>query len=253
MKQQGNRQMKRAALPIVMLGLLLSSNIGSAVASDADELRDRAKAMRAKAAALAEQGNKDHARRIELEAEELLEIAERLEASNNGKFGKDVGPSIDREAFQLKDRLQDLLHKERSMRDGNAAGSDLQRVREEISEIERSLQKIHRHHPDKAENRPEFRAQIAKLEKAGHRIHQLRVAAEHLKLAEEHDLAHKVMEKAGIIERDVHEAKRRLAAEMHPELDQMNGKPDVVAQLKEENERLKNELRELKQNFDKRR
>jgi hypothetical protein len=61
------------------------------------------------------------------------------------------------------------------------------------------------------------------------------------------------MEKAGIIERDVHEAKRRLAAEMHPELDQMNGKPDVVAQLKEENERLKNELRELKQNFDKRR
>lgn len=245
--------MKRIAFPIVILALFLFSNIGSIFASDVDELRDRAKAMRAKAAVLAEQGSKEQARRIEMEAEELLEIAERLEVSTNGKLGKDAGPNIDREAFQLKDRLQDLLHKERSLRDGNAAGSDLQRVSEEISDIERSLQKIHRQHPDKAENRPEFRAQIAKLEKAGRRIHQLRVAAEHLKLAEEHDLAHKAMEKAEIIERDVHEAKRRLAAEMHPELDQNKGKPDLVAQLKEENERLKNELRELKQNFDKRR
>ena len=245
--------MKRIAFPFVMLGLFLFSNVGSIFASDIDELRDRAKAMRAKAVLLLEQGNKEHARRIEMEAEELLEIAERLEASTNGKIGKDAGPNIDREAFQLKDRLQDLLHKERSMRDGNAAGSDLQRVREEISEIERSLQKIHRQHPDKAENRPEFRAQIAKLEKAGQRIHQLRVAAEHLKLADEHDLAHKVMEKAETIERDVQAAKWRLAAEMNPELDQNKGKPDVVAQLKDENERLKNELRELKQNFDKRR
>ena len=88
--------MIRIAFPVVMLGLFLFSNIGSIFASDIDELRDRAKALRAKAAVLAEQGNKEHARRIEMEAEELLEIAERLEASTTGKLGKDVGPNIER-------------------------------------------------------------------------------------------------------------------------------------------------------------
>jgi DNA repair exonuclease SbcCD ATPase subunit len=249
--EQGNKRMKRLAFPSVILGLFLFGSTGSIVASDADELRDRAKAMRAKAALLMEQGNKDLARRIEMESEELLEIAERLQAKPNAKLAKDIGPSVDKEVFQLKDRLQDLLHKERSIRENRGNESDLHRVREEIAEIERSLQKIHRQHPDKAENRPEFRAEIAKLEKAGQRMHHLRVAAEHLKLAEEHDLAHKMMEQAESIERDVHAAKRRLAAEMHSETEQNKDRPDVIAQLKEENERLKNSLRELKQRFDK--
>jgi hypothetical protein len=84
-------------------------------------------------------------------------------------------------------------------------------------------------------------------------LHHLRVAAEHLKFAEEHDLAHKLMTKAEDIERDLHAAKLRLAAEMHAESENHNAdRPDLVAKLKEENELLRAELRELKQNADKR-
>ncbi len=80
-------------------------------------------------------------------------------------------------------------------------------------------------------------------------MHHLRVAAEHLKFAEEHDLAHKLMTKAEDIECDLHAAKLRLAAEMQPELEHNKaGRPDLASQLKEENERLRAELRELKQN-----
>lgn len=66
-------------------------------------------------------------------------------------------------------------------------------------------------------------------------------------------MAHKLMTKAEDIERDLHEAKKRLAAEMQPEFTHNKAdRPDLVSQLKEENERLRAELRELKQNLGKR-
>jgi hypothetical protein len=235
-----------------VLGLVLLISGGALFASDVDELRGRAKAMRKKAALLAEQGNKDQAQQIEKESTNLLEMAERLESKSNGMPEKHVGFGIDKETLHLKDRLRDLLSKERIMRDERAPESELMKVRGEIADIERALNKIQAHHAERGEHRPEFRAQIEKLERVGQRLHHLRVAAEHLKLAEEHDLAHKLMEKAADIERDVHAAKLRLAAEMragseHHEAEQ----PDLVSKLKEENERLRAELRELKQNTNK--
>jgi hypothetical protein len=127
------------------------------------------------------------------------------------------------------------------------------KVRGDITDVERALNKIQAQHAERGEHRPEFRAQIEKLERVGQRLHHLRIAAEHLKLAEEHDLAHKLMEKAADIERHVHAAKLRLAAEMHAESEHHGAdRPDLVAKLKEENERLRAELRELKQTADKR-
>ncbi len=244
--------MKFTAFTKVIFGLLLVSSGGAIFASEVDELRERAIAMRTKAALLAEQGNKDQAQRIKEEAGKLLEMAERLEKNSGGRREKEFGLSIDREAFQLKDRLQDLLNKERIMRDAHAADSELARVRGEIAEVERALNKIRAQHAGKTEHRPEFRAQIEKLERVGQRLHHLRVAAEHLKLAEEHDLAHKLMTKAEDIERDVHEAKKRLAAEMHGDSERHDAeRNNDIAKLKEENERLRAELRELKQNTNK--
>jgi hypothetical protein len=237
----------------VILGLLLVSSGGALFASDIDELRERAKAMQTKAALLAEQGNKEEALRIEKESTKLLEMAERLQAKSSEQREKQVSLGIDSETLHLKDRLQDLLNNERTMREEQAAESELLKVRGEIADIERELHKIRSQHAEKGEHPPEFRAQIEKLERAGRRLHHLRVAAEHLKLAEEHDLAHKLMEKAEVIERDVHAAKLRLAAEMHADSEHHEaGSPDLVAKLKEENERLRAELRELKQNSDKR-
>lgn len=90
---------------------------------------------------------------------------------------------------------------------------------------------------------------------AGRRIHHLRVAAKNLKMAEMHDLAHKLMEQAEEMEGDVQEAKKRLAAKMHKgherHEDHRHG-PDVVRELKAEIERLRAEVRELSQKVEKR-
>lgn len=247
--------MKFTAFTKVIFALLLVISGGTLFASEVDELRERAQAMQTKAALLAEQGNKDQAQRIQDEAAKLLEMAERLEANSSGRREKEFALGIDKEAFQLKDRLQDLLNKERIMRDEHANESELMNVRGEIADIERALKKIRDQHAERGEHRPEFRAQIEKLERVGQRLHHLRVAAEHLKFAEEHDLAHKLMTKAKDIERDLHAAKKRLAAEMQPEPELERSKadrPEFATQLKEENERLRAELRELKQNLDKR-
>jgi DNA repair exonuclease SbcCD ATPase subunit len=237
----------------VIFALLLVSSGGTLFASEVDELRERAKAMQTKAALLAEQGDKEQAQRIQNEAAKLLEMAKQLETNLSGRREKEFARSIDKEAFQLKDRLQDLLNKERIMRDEHASESELMNVRGEIADIERALKKIQDQHAERSEHRSEFRAQVEKLERVGRRLHHLRVAAEHLKFAEEHDLAHKLMTKAQDIERDLHAAKKRLATEMQPELEQRNAdRPEFVTQLKEENERLRAELRELKQKVDNR-
>jgi|GEM_PF-784108 len=251
--EQSDNRMNLSEYSKVIFGLLLFVSGGALFASDVDELRERAKAMRMKAALLAEQGNKDQAYEIEKEFTKLLEMAERLEAKSNGRPEKQVGFGIDKERLNLKDRLQDLLNKERVMRDERAPESELMIVRGDIADVERALSKIQAQHAERGEHSPEFRAQIEKLERVGQRLHNLRIAAEHLKLAEEHDLAHKLMEKAADIERDVHAAKLRLAAEMHAESEHHGAdRHDLVVKLKEENERLRAELRELKQNADKR-
>ncbi len=250
--------MKQIAITQIVLGLYLCFCSGSIIASEVDELRERAKALRIKAAMLAEQGDSEEARRLERESKEFLEIAERYESKSNGKWGKDFGRNFDKEVYQLKDRLHDLHNQERSLRENSLLekkdnDSDLFRLREEIADLERMLQKAQRQPVDAPENRPELRSQVVKLEKAGQRIQHLRSAAEHLKLAEEHDMAHVLMERAESTERDVRAAKQRLAAEMQSEQDPSKERPDMIMQLKQENERLKMELRELKHTLEKRR
>jgi hypothetical protein len=248
-----DKLMKLTAFTNLIIALLLISSGGALFASDVDELRERAKAMHTKAALLAEQGNKEQAQRIEKESLKFFEMAERLQAKSTDRREKEVGFGINKETLHLKERLQDLLNKERIMRDEHASESELMKVRGKIADIERALQKIQDQRAEKSEHLPEFRAQIEKLERVGQRLHHLRVAAENLKLAEEHDLAHKLMTKAEDIERDLHAAKLRLAAELHADSEHHGAdRPDLVVKLKEENERLKAELRDLKQNADKR-
>lgn len=89
-----------------------------------------------------------------------------------------------------------------------------------------------------------LRPQAEKLEMASQRIHHLRVAAEHLKLAEAHDLAHQLMEKAEVMEREVQEEKRRLLEEVHQQRRAPEGM-DVVQDLRAEVAKLRAEIKEL--------
>jgi len=176
-----------------------------------------------------------------------------MESKAKGRSEKGDRPGIDKEVHRLKERLQDLRAKEQKMREANAPEQELAEVREQISGMERELKMIHARHAGHGEPPPEFRAQAEKLEIAGRRIHHLRVAAENLKMAEMHDLAHKLMEQAEAMERDVHEAKQRLAAEMHKghERHGEHGS-DVARELKEEIQRLRAEVKELRQKFEQR-
>jgi DNA repair exonuclease SbcCD ATPase subunit len=244
--------MQRTTLSGMLFGFFLCL-AGVLVASEGDELREKAKGLQQKASALAEQGNKDEAGRLEKESTKLLEAAERMEQKTKGRGEKGHRPGIDKEVHQLKERLHDLLAKEQKMRDGNAPEQELAEVREQISNTERELKKIHSHHGEPSKHRPELREQAEKLEIASRRIHHMRVAAQNLKMAEMHDVAHKIMEQAEAMERDVQEAKQRLAEAMH-EGQERHGEhgPDVVRELKKEIERLRAEVKELSQKVEKR-
>jgi DNA repair exonuclease SbcCD ATPase subunit len=245
--------MQRTTLSGMILGLLLLCCGGVLLASEADELREKAKAMQKKGSAIAEQGNKEQAEQLENEAVKLLEAAERMELKAKGRGEKGDRPGIDKEVHHLKERLQDLRAKEQKMREANDPKQVLAEVREQIAGTERELKQIHAHHAGHGDLPPEFRAQAEKLEIAGRRIQHLRVAAQNLKMAEEHDLAHKLMEQAEAMERDVQEAKQRLAAEMHKRQERHGDHgPDVVRELKEEIQRLRAEVKELRQKVEER-
>ena len=77
--------MQRTTLPGTIFGLVLLCCGGVLVASDAAELRERAKAIRKEASVMAQQGNKEQAERLEQESGKLLEYAEQLESNAKGR------------------------------------------------------------------------------------------------------------------------------------------------------------------------
>lgn len=200
--------MQRITLSGMILGLLLSCSSGVVRASQIDEPREKAKAMRKEASALAEKGDKEQAERLEKESVKLLEAAERMERKDKERGEKRDRPDIDKEVRYPKDRL-------------------------------------------KAELPPEYRPQAERLEAVARRIHHIRVAAENLKLAEAHDFAHQLMEKAKVMERELQDGKQRLAAEMQ-KLQGVKDGPEIVRDLRAENERLRSEIKELRQKVEKR-
>jgi hypothetical protein len=257
--------MQRMVWSGFVLGLFVLCFNQLVVASEADELRERAKAMRKEA---------EHLQR---ESAELLEAAKRMSPKAKEHRERDDHPDFYDAQFQflerddhpgsntevrqikqqfLKERLRDLLAQEQQIKDrfaGPQHDKMLDTVRQQIAEVERELDQVRSRHAEPME-RPEIRAQIEKLEIAGRRIHQMRVAAEHLKAAEQHDLAHEVMKKAEAMERDVHAAKKRMAAEIHEAQGRREYQmPNIVRELREEIEQLRAEVRELSERIERRR
>lgn len=243
--------MQRTTLSGMILGLLLFCLCGVLLASETDDLRERAKAMQKEAAVMAERGKKEEAERLNKESVKLLEAVEQLELKAKGRREKGDRPDIETEVRHLKERLNDLLANEKKLKETKATETALAEVREQIAGTERELHTIPARHGGQAELRPEFREQADKLEAATRRIHHMKIAAQNLKMAEIHDLARQLMDKAEAMEREVQEGKKRLAEEVQKMHGREHG-PDVVRELRAEIERLRAEVKELRQKVEKR-
>lgn len=239
----------------VILGLFLLAGAALA-ASEADELREKAKAMKKEAAAMAERGNKEEAAMVQRKAQEMLEAAERIEMKSKGKPDQ-VG---DRDPRQMKERLQELLDRQRRLKEEKASEKELAQVGRQIEELENAIRKtqppkgdgrdVRPDRPDRPDrldrpDRPDRRGQAEKLELAQRKIQHLRAAAENLRQADMPDMAEKLTQQAEAMSREVEEARKRLAADTLDGPPQRGEASPEVRELRAEVERLRAELKEL--------
>jgi hypothetical protein len=235
----------------IVMAMILALLLGRATvlqASQADELRGKAKAFQRAAEALAEIGRTEAADQLKRESQAILREAERQESEVKRESPR---PGIEREIGHLKKRLQDLRVKEKKQDEANASEQDQAVVRKEITVTERELRALTELLATGHQPRPEFEAQARKIEEAARRLRHIRVAAENLKAAGIHDVATKLTEQAEKMEREIGEAKEQLARVM-----ERPGDPDPrdgeIRELKQKNERLLAEILELRQKLERR-
>jgi len=210
---------------------------------EADELREKAQAMKREAVELKERGRVQAAEDLARKAAELAEAAERLEGKR---------PKVsEQEIEKLHGHLKDLLDKERRMKEARAPERDLAEIRDRIAKTERELDGLRAAHKKQVEGRKgpgPHPAVMAKLEEAGRRINHLRIAADNLHAAGAADLAKQIMEKAEIMEREAREAKMRLMVEAeHRGGPETSGIPAQIEELRREVGRLREEMKDLGQ------
>jgi hypothetical protein len=224
-----------------LAGLALSSFVlactGFVNADEAEELKARARAVKSEAAQLLENGHKEEAEKLFRESKELMARAMEL----SGKKGPEHG-SENPDIAHLKERLQDLRAAREKAEALKAPEQEIRELRELISGTERKLGELmKRHHKPEIALRHQEHAE--KLEQTSRRIRHVRMAAENLKAAEMHDMAHELMNRAEMMENELHAAKEEFAHAMKV---QRPEKGDEIQKLREENEHLRAELNELR-------
>jgi hypothetical protein len=236
-----------ACVATVTLSILSSS----VFASESDELRERAKAMQREAAELAERGQADQSADLMRKAEELMHQAEKLAARQEIDVKEDNAkkkPAI----LELSRRLQALRETLDTMQRNGAPEDKVRGVQTEMKAVTEKLALLKKEgHVSQSKN-PEMKPQMEKLERAWKQVEHIRQAAEHLKMAELHDMAHQLMERAENIERDVRAAKERMAVEERElkkrEVREKDAAPgqNIVREMRAEIERLRDEVNALK-------
>jgi hypothetical protein len=237
--------MRKSIFVPVLIATAFLLTASATFGSKAEEVREKAQAMKRKAVELKERGRVQAAEDLARKAAERAEAADRLEGKR---------PKVsEQEIEKLHGHLKDLLDKERRMKESRAPERDLAEIRERIAKTEQELDGLRAAHKKQVEGRkgpgpdpmPEM---MAKLEEAGRRIKHLRIAAENLRAAGAADLAKQIMEKAEIMEREAREAKMRLMVEAeHRGEPEMSGIPAQIEELRREVERLREEMKELGQ------
>lgn len=232
-------------VPVLTVAALLLT-VSLARASESDELRERAQAVKKEAAELAKAGRGEEAEKLARKANELLEAAERLE----GKGPKGLRPEFEK----LRGLFKNLVEKERQMKELGAPEKEMAEIRERIAKAKEELARsgLHWRFEGPKEPRPfgpPASEAMAKLEETGRRIKHFRTAAENLREAGANEIAKELMEKAEHMEREAREAKMRLAKEgEHRPGPKMGPLPMMQFQeMRAEIERLRGELNELRQ------
>lgn len=240
--------MRRFALPGSFIALTLLFSHVTTLASDVDELRQKAKAIREEAMQLAKAGNEQEADLLMKESKLLMQKAEQISAANKEQRNQKQhnNPAQDEHVRHIKEHINELLIQQKKLKQEGAPDPQLQEIRAMIGAKENELRMIRSHQNDKPNIPPAFHPQAEKLETVARRIHHMRVAAENLKLAEAHDMAHQLMEKAEVMERELHEGKQRLAAEINNSHHKQEGL-DIMRDLRAELEQLRREVKELRQ------
>lgn len=243
--------MRRFALPGSLIALSLMCTHVTTLASDIDELRQKAKAMREEAMQLAKAGNERESESLLKESQLLMEKAEHISQANKGEKKRKDNPAQEEHVRHLKEHLNELLSRQKRLKQEGAPEPEQQEIRAMIEAKENELRMVRAHQNAKPDIPPAFHPQAEKLEILARRMHHIRVAAENLKLAEAHDMAHQLMEKAEIMERELHEGKQRLAAEINNSHHKQESL-DIVRDLRAELEQLRREVKELRQQVEKR-
>ncbi len=175
-----------------------------------EEMKMRIEEIRKQAGRLMEEGHKDKAAGLMREQEELMNKLRRMGGEGRAE-GR--GPSPE----EMKMRIEEIRKQaSRLMEEGHkdkAAG--LMREQEELMNILRRMGGEGR-----AEGRGPSPEQMEKFERAMQKVRHLRIASEHLKHAEMHDMALDLMRQAEGIEQDLRNAKEKMAEQMQGLKDQ---------------------------------
>lgn len=227
------------AFATVMFGVTSSS----AADDDPGRLAENIRKMKLEAAELRENGQPEKAESLE---EAARDLAARIDQSLE-KRARQGSLFENPDVRHLKGRLVDLREARKIAETNGEPPEVLNSLREEMRNIELKLEEITQRHRFESVP-PQFREQMEKLEHGARRLQQIRVAAESLKNAELHDLAHEVMKKADAMDRDLQSAKRELSEAMQAFRQEQHQGPSVNAEsVRSENEMLRRELKELRE------
>ncbi len=187
-------------------------------ASESDEIREKAKVMQREAVELAEQGHKEEAVNLKRKAMAMLEEAERLQ--------HDRPDQRDAKIMKMKQRLETLRQKEKDLNEHPGAVEALDNVRREAQEVEVELREL---------SNVSRREQAGPHDEIARRLEHMRIAVEHLNHAGLHDVAEHVAQRAEAAERELHEQHRNQGGDvMHEILQQLEEIRNEVGRLRDE-------------------
>ena len=188
------------------IALLLSAT-GSVIASEADEYRKKAEAIKREAVELAEQGRMEEAKKLGHEAEILFKKAKYFEQNQKDPRWLEIE--------EIKKHMHRLAMEEKELSKRDDAKPRIKEIRAESEKLERV---IHEMMADmKAEKNPKGKVQHDKEmhhekeamhrdhDEPMHRLENMRIAVDHLHQAGLHDIAEHVAERAEATEREIHE------------------------------------------------
>ncbi|MDG1895821.1 MAG: hypothetical protein P8J37_13020 [Fuerstiella sp.] len=187
-------------------------------ASEADELRAKAEAMRREAAELTEQGHREEAENLERRAMAMLKEAER--------HARHRPEPREAEVMELKRLLERLHQEEENLRREDGSDERIADVRREAEHVERELQELsNRPHREHGEGHGEL----------GERLEHTHMAIEHLKQAGLHDIAEHVAQRAEAMERELHQHRPHHDGDvMHAVMQQLEELRHEIGKLRDE-------------------